>query len=122
MRWHTQFRRRRVERRAAQSITCAPVTPHWWSANVEVNSRSTVRRAITRPSAGAHIATGANTPHAGECTVHPIEADTTAIALVAPTDIPTKVSKGRQGVIGMPQMRHGRRPCTSRPGHQRALF
>src|SRR5712692_7269154 len=53
-----------------------------------------------RPSAGAHIAIGANTPHAVEWTLHPVEADRTAIAVVVPTEIPRKTSKGRQGIIG----------------------
>jgi hypothetical protein len=52
-----------------------------------------------RPTAGAHMASGANTPHAGECTVHPIEADRAAIAVVAPTEIPEKTSTGRQGIM-----------------------
>src|SRR5439155_20823010 len=72
---------------SGQSMTCAPVAPNWRSDKMDVNSRSTVRRATRRPSAGAHIATGASTMNAGECTVHPIAADTMAIALVAPTDI-----------------------------------
>ena len=67
---------------------------------MDVKPRSTVLRATKRPSAGAHIARGANTAQAGERTVHPIEAEVTAIAVVAPTEIPRKTSRGRQGIIG----------------------
>ena len=67
---------------------------------MDVKPRSTVLRATKRPSAGAHIAIGANTAQAGERTVHPIEAEVTAIAVVAPTEIPRKTSRGRQGIIG----------------------
>ena len=69
---------------------------------MEVKPRSTVRRAAKRPSAGAHIAIGANRPHAGELTLHPIEAQRTAIAVVVPTEIPRNTSKGRQGISGAP--------------------
>jgi len=42
---------------------------------------------------------GAIAAQAGERTVHSIDADKAATALVAPTEIPTKISKGRQGII-----------------------
>jgi hypothetical protein len=54
------------------------------------------------------MARGANAAHAGEWTVHPVNADRMAIAVVAPVEIPTTISRGRHGIIGTLSIR----PCS----------
>ena len=67
-----------------------------------MNWRSTVRRAIKRPSAGAHMAIGARRPHAGEFTVHPNVAVTIAITVVVPMAIDPKTNTARHGMLPRP--------------------
>ena len=53
--------------------------------DMDVRSLSTVRTARKRD---ADMGIGARMPHAGECTVHPSQADSAAIALVVSAAIP----------------------------------
>jgi Sigma-54 interaction domain len=69
-------------------------------AEVQVKLLRTARRA----AAGAHIAIGTTTLHAGEWTVHPNDADVTAIADVVPTAMATKRSSGVQGSNVAPRL------------------
>src|SRR5262245_240595 len=81
---------------SGRRITRAPVVPHWRSGNVTVeregvrrapvDRRSTVRRAMNRANAGAHIAMGTRPAHARELTVHPLADISAAIAVVIPTE------------------------------------